>query len=73
MRAGALPAVVGWFGVAVGIEHTVEGVLQSQGVGFVGPLGVVLGLLWLLIVGVILLVKPATLRQPPTEALAAPA
>src|SRR5205807_10217765 len=67
MRAGTLPAVVGWFGVAVGVEHTVEGVLQSQGVGIVGPIGVILGLLWLMIVGVILLAKPARLVPPQTE------
>jgi hypothetical protein len=63
MRARALPGVVGWFGVAVAAWHVIEGVFQTQGVGIVGPIGVLFGLLWVLTAGIMLLVKPAELPQ----------
>jgi hypothetical protein len=73
MRARALPAVVGWLGVVVATWHVIEGALQTQGVGVVGPIGIILGLLWVVITGVVLLVRPVNLRQLQADVSGAPA
>ena len=63
MRAGALPTWLVWYGLVVAVFHVVDDPFRIFGLTFVGPIGVVLGLLWILAVGVALLVKPVRLFQ----------
>jgi len=63
MRTGALPAWLVWCGLVVATFHVVDDPFRIFGLTFVGPIGVVLGLLWILGVGVALLVKPVRVFQ----------
>jgi hypothetical protein len=69
LRSRSLPAPICWLGLLVGGYHFVEIPIQlaltGSATGVTGPIGVVIGLLWLLVVGVILVIKPVWGTQPP--------
>lgn len=77
LRSRALPAPICWLGLVVGGYHFVEIPIQlaltGAATGVTGPIGVVIGLLWLLVVGVILVIKPVWGTQPPPVAARATA
>lgn len=62
MRSRALPAPICWLGVVAGGYHFVETPIQlaltGTAGGVTGPIGVVIGLLWMLVVGITLVIKP---------------
>lgn len=70
LRARALPAAVAWVGIGVAAVHLVEGFVQTQGAGIAGPIGVVLGLLWITAAGVSLAVRPVRRARPQPDGAA---
>lgn len=62
LRRRALPTVLAWLGIVVGVFHLLELPVQIAATqrpdGVAGPIGVVLGLAWLLATSVVLLVRP---------------
>jgi hypothetical protein len=62
LRSRALPAPICWLGLVVGGYHFVEIPIQlaltGTATGVTGPIGVVIGLIWLVVIGVTLLIKP---------------
>ena len=77
LRSRSLPTLICWLGVVVGGYHFVETPIQlaltGTATGVTGPIGVVIGLLWLLVVGVTLVIKPVWGPQPPPVAARATA
>jgi hypothetical protein len=77
LRSRSLPAPICWLGVVVGGYHLVETPIQlaltGTATGVTGPIGVVIGLLWLVVVGVTLVIKPVWGPQPPSVAARATA
>jgi len=77
LRSRSLPAPICWLGLLVGGYHFVEIPIQlaltGSATGVTGPIGVVIGLLWLLVVGVIIVIKPVWGTQPPPVAARATA
>ena len=68
LRSSSLPWPLAWLGFIVGGTYLVStpiqlAINQSAG-GITGPIGVVLGLLWILAVAVVLLIKPVWGGQP---------
>ena len=65
LRSRALSRPVAWLGLVVAVVPFIVMVIQltvaGTGNGPQGPVSVVLGLLWLLVIGVVLLVKPVRL------------
>src|SRR5438067_5684570 len=59
LRAGVLPRWSAWYGMVVAAFFVIADALRIFGLGLVGPLGVLLGFAWILIVGVTLLARPA--------------
>ena len=72
VRARALPAVLGWYGLLVAAFFVVGGALQIEGMGIIGPIGILAGLLWVTIVSVLLLARPVAVRQPLSAGVPAP-
>jgi hypothetical protein len=62
LRSRALPAPICWLGLVGGGYHFVEIPIQlaltGTATGVTGPIGVVIGLIWLVVIGVTLLIKP---------------
>ena len=77
LRSRSLPAPICWLGLLVGGYHFVEIPIQlaltGTATGVTGPIGVVIGLLWLLFVGVTLVIKPVWGPQLPSVAAQAAA
>jgi len=77
LRSRSLPAPICWLGLLVGGYHFVEIPIQlaltGTATGVTGPIGVVIGLLWLLFVGVTLVIKPVWGPQLPSVAARAAA
>jgi hypothetical protein len=77
LRSQALPAPICWLGLVVGGYHFVEIPIQlaltGTATGVTGPIGVVIGLLWLLVIGVTLVIKPVWGPHPPSVAARAAA
>lgn len=77
LRSRALPAPICWLGLVVGGYHFVEIPIQlastGTATGVTGPIGVVIGLLWLLVIGVTLLIKPVWGPRHPSVAVQATA
>ena len=77
LRSRSLPAPICWLGLLVGGYHFVEIPIQlaltGSATGVTGPIGGVIGLLWLLVVGVIIVIKPVWGTQPPPVAARATA
>ena len=72
LRAKALPSALSGYGLLLAAFFIVGGALQIEGFGIIGPIGILAGLLWVLIVSTLLLVRPAALREPlPTTSPAA--
>ena len=65
LRSRALPRPVAWLGLLVAVEQIVVMPIQlavaGTGNGPQGPISVVLGLLWLAVLGIVLLIKPVRL------------
>jgi len=68
LRSRALPRPAAWLGLLMAVEQIVAMPIQlavsGTGNGPEGPITVVLGLLWLLVIGIALLVKPVRLPRP---------
>lgn len=77
LRSSGLPAPICWLGLVVGGYHFVEIPIQlastGTATGVTGPIGVVIGLLWLLVIGVTLLIKPVWGPRLPSVAVQATA
>ncbi len=71
LRSRSLPALICWLGVVVG--GYIQLALTGTATGVTGPIGVGIGLLWLLVVGVTLVIKPVWGPQPPPAAARATA
>lgn len=71
MRARALPTVLGWYGVMLGAFFVFGGALQIEGMRIIGPIGILAGLLWVLIVSALLVIRPVAVRQPESATLPA--
>ena len=69
LRSRGLPRPVAWLGLVMAVEQIVAMPIQlavsGTGNGPEGPITVVLGLLWLLVIGIVLLVKPVRLSASP--------
>ena len=67
LRSRAMPPPICWLGVVAGGYHFVETPIQlaltGTAGGVTGPIGAGLGLLWILVVGVILVIKPVWRAQ----------
>ena len=67
LRRQALPRPVLWLGLLLAAEliaaMPIQLAVMGTGNGPQGPLSVVLGLLWLLVIGIVLLVKPVRLPE----------
>jgi hypothetical protein len=69
LRSPALPRTVAWLGLLMAVEQIVAMPIQlavsGTGNGPQGPISVALGLLWLLVIGIVLLVKSVRLSHSP--------
>ena len=67
LRSRALPRPVAWLGLLMAVEQIVVMPIQlavtGTGNGPQGPISVALGLLWLVVIGIVLLVKPVQLSR----------
>jgi len=70
LRSRLLPSAVAWLGLLVAVWHVaalpVQIAVAGTGNGPQGPIGVLIGLLWLVVTGIVLLVKPVRLREAST-------
>ncbi len=68
IRSRSLPWPLAWLGLLVGASYLVNTPVQlainQSAEGITGPIGVVLGLLWILAVAVVLMIKPIWAAQP---------